>query len=295
MTRSPLRPPVGYSRRPGAARPVSLVCAFALVALALGGCVGASGGPSAAAWTAGPETSALPIPTAVWSPTPGPSGASASPAAEPGRAEITHQIQVVDGYVSMYVSLVNTDVEALTFINTLYDTEPDKLWTPLIAIPLKAGGNAVVTRGGRFFPSPAIVPAGGRAVYVMGGQRLAGGQPVDGVAAFAEPIINIKACLTRGMNDAPGIPLGVEGVTWSVAAGVTTVRGTLVETKGSQRASLPMVGAAFFDAAGGFLGAVVDTRAGDAMVPYSRRPFVISGRGVKTDAIARVEAYAVIQ
>jgi len=256
---------------------------------------GAPVGATPAAWTAAPDASALPIPTALWTPSPAPAGASASGTPSPLHAEMTHDIQVVDGYVSMYMSLRNTGSEPLTFINTLYDTEPDKLWTPLVAVPFKAGGSAVVTRAGRFFPSPAIVQPGDSAVYIMGGQHLAAGQPAAGVDALAQPVINIKYCPTRGMNDVPGVPLTVEDVTWSEAGGVTTVRGTLVETLGSQRPSLPMVGAAFFDASGGFLGAVVDSRAGDAMAPHSRRPFEISGRGVRADAIARVEAYAVIQ
>ncbi len=295
MTRSPLRPPVGNPRRVSGARPVGLVCALAAVSLALGGCTGAPGGAETAGWTAAPGASSLPIPAAPRTPAPASSGAAAAGTPSPFRAAMPHEVQVVDGYVSMYLSLQNTGSEALTFINTLYDTEPDKLWTPRIAIPFKAGGNALVTRAGRFFPSPAIVQPGGRAVYIMGGQRLAAGQPAGGIDALAEPVINIKYCPTLDMNDVPGVPLRVENVTWSEAAGVTTVRGTLVETGGSQRASLPMVSAAFFDAEGGFLGAVVDARAGDAMAPHSRRPFEISGRGVKADAIARVEAYAVVQ
>jgi hypothetical protein len=263
------------------------------------------GGPAAggSATPAGSAASpAIPTEPATWPPVTAapsataPAAASASDAieAKPGTSKIVPAVQVVDGYASMYVSLQNRATEALTFINTLYDTEPDKLWTPQVTIPYAAGGNALVTRAGRFFPSPAIVPAGQDAVYIMGGQQLAMGQPSNGTAAFAKPVTNIKACLTRGMNDTPGVPLEVKDVSWSSSGGVTTVRGTLVETEGSGRPSLPMVGVAFFDAAGGFLGAVVDPRGGDAMAPYSTQAFEISGRGVDTSRVARVEAHAVI-
>jgi hypothetical protein len=300
MTPSSRRLDDARRRRPHR-RATGLLATLAVVAGLLAGCT-TSGGSTPAAVTTAPPT---------WPPvTPAPPAASAGGAgsaasaeagasggaieARPGDAKILPQVQVVDGYASMYVALENRGGEALTFINTLYDTEPDKLWTPQVTVPYAAGGNALVTRAGRFFPSPAIVAPGADAVYLMGGQQLAMGQPATGTQAFAAPITNIKACLTRGMDDPPGVPVQVKDVSWSESGGVTTVRGTLVETQGSQRPSLPMVGAAFFDAAGRFVGAVVDARGGSAMAPYSQQSFEISGHGVDASRVARVDAYAVI-
>ncbi len=287
-----------HGRRPRSGR--GLVAVLAILAVVVAGCTSSGAATPLAVATEAPTWPPV-------TPTPSPSGPAGSAAAstaasasgdaieaKPGDANILPQVAVVDGYASMYVALQNRASEALTFINTLYDTEPDKLWTPLVTIPYAAGGNAIVTRNGRFFPSPAIVPAGGEAVYLLGGQQLAMGQPSAGASAFARPVTNIKACLTRGMNDTPGVPLEVKDVSWSESGGVTTVRGTLVETQGSQRPSLPMVGAAFFDAAGAFVGAIVDARAGSAMGPYSQQPFEISGRGVDASRVARVAAYGVI-
>ncbi len=286
---------VSRRRGPRARATVALVSAAALIAVALAGCTSTPGATSSAAappTSEAPTATGTPAATATASAT---ATAASNGTPEPFRGEMTPQIQVIDGYVSLYITLRNTGSEALTFINTLYDTEPDQLWMPQVTIPFAAGGDALVTRAGRFFPSPAIVQPGDQAVYVMGGQYLVGGQPPGGVQALTEPATNIKFCPTRGMDDTPGVPLEVKDVTWSESDGVATVRGTLVETQGSRRPNLPMVGAAFFDAAGAFVGAVVDARAGDRMAPYSQRPFEISGRGVDTARIARVEAYAVIQ
>jgi hypothetical protein len=191
-----------------------------------------------------------------------------------------------DGYVSLYMDLQNTGSEPLTFINTLYDTEPTKLYDPTVAFPWTDGSVALVTRQGRFFPSPAIVAPGQRAVYMLGGMA------VNGTGQLDSPVANIKFCPTRGMDDVPSIPVQVNDVAWSTADGVTTVRGTLVETEGSGRANPPTVGVAFFDKDGAFVGAVVDGRNGGRLAPNEQRPFKMEGRGVISDRIDRAEAFA---
>jgi hypothetical protein len=201
---------------------------------------------------------------------------------------MSNELQLEDGYLSMYMLLENIGTEPLTFLNTLYDDEPDQLWTPTVAYPWASGETALVTRAGRFFPSPAIVGPGQAAVYLMGGQE------VNGQGNLARPVANIKFCPTRGMDDEPGVPVAVEDVRWASSAGTTTVTGTLRETKGSSRPSLPVVGVAFFDAQGAFLGAVVGNRVGDALKPGDVRPFEISGPGVAVDRIDHAEAYAFI-
>jgi hypothetical protein len=201
---------------------------------------------------------------------------------------MTPQVLLVDGYVTMYMDLENTGSEPLTFLNTLYDTEPTRLYAPTVAFPWTAGGAAVVTRAGRFFPSPAIVQPGQRAVYVMGGM------PATGTGELASPVANIKFCPTRGMDDVPSVPVIVKDVTWSTTSGVTTVEGTLVETEGSRRVDPPVVGVAFFDTAGAFVGAVVDSRNGDRLQPLSSRPFTMTGSGVDAKRIFRAEAYAFV-
>ena len=103
---------------------------------------------------------------------------------------------------------------------------------------------------------------------------------------------NIKFCPTRGMNDVPSIPIEVKDVSWATKDGVTTVSGMLVDTEGSRRPDPPVVGVAFFDKAGNFVGAVVDSRNGDRMDPNSSRPFVMEGRGVDAGRIDHAEAYA---
>lgn len=199
------------------------------------------------------------------------------------------EVLLVDGYVSMYMNLQNTGSEPLTFINTLYDTEPTRLYTPLVAFPWTDGDTALVTRDGRFFPSPAIVQPGHRAVYIMGGEE------ARGSGQLAPPVANIKFCPTRGMNDIPGVSIKVADVHWSNSDGVTTVSGTLSETVGSRRTDPPIVGVAFFDKKGAFVGAVVNSRVGDRMRPYTTVPFEMEGRGVDASRIARFEAYAFVQ
>jgi uncharacterized OB-fold protein len=199
---------------------------------------------------------------------------------------MTPQVRLVDGYVTMYMKLDNTGTEPLTFLNTLYDIEPTRLYDPTVAFPWTDGETAVVTRAGRFFPSPAIVQPGHSAVYVMGGMQ------ARGTGVLATPVANIKFCPTRGMDDIPSIPIQVKDVTWSTTGGVTTVRGTLVETEGSGRPDPPVVGVAFFDRDGAFVGAVVDSRNGDRMQPNGSRPFEMTGRGVDAARIYRADAYA---
>jgi hypothetical protein len=199
---------------------------------------------------------------------------------------MTPHVLLVDGYLTMYMELVNTGNEPLTFLNTLYDTEPQRLYAPTVVFPWTSGESALTTRAGRFFPSPAIVQPGERAVYVMGGL------PAKGSGELDNPVANIKFCPTRGMDDVPSIPLQVRDVAWSSNGDVTTVTGTLVETEGSRRPDPPVVGVAFFDAAGEFVGAVVDSRNGDRMQPRGSRPFTMEGRGVDSTRIARAEAYA---
>ena len=201
---------------------------------------------------------------------------------------MTPQVLLVDGYVTMYMELDNTGSEPLTFLNTLYDIEPTKLYNPTVAFPWTDGSTAVVTRAGRFFPSPAIVQPGHSAVYVMGGM------PAKGTGQLATPVANIKFCPTRGMDDVPAVPIEVKDVAWTTSDDVTTVRGTLVETEGSRRPDPPIVGVAFFDKDGAFVGAVVDSRNGDRMQPNSSRAFEMEGHGVDAARIYRAEAYAFV-
>jgi hypothetical protein len=276
---------------------VVLVAIFTILAILVVGCGGAASG--GAAWTLGPTapatdsvaapTTAAPSSSSV--PAASPSSAAAIPSAssaKPFSGRMSREVKLVDGYLTMYMSLENTGTEPLTFINTLYDTEPDQLYMPTVAFPFTSGQTAAVTRAGRFFPSPAIVQAGDQAVYLMGGV------PAKGTGQLAEPIANIKFCPTRGMDDIPGVPVEVNDLSWSSGNGMTTVRGMLVETKGSQRSSLPTVGVAFFDKTDSFIGAIVGTRVGDRLEPNSTHPFEIEGRGVAADLIARAEAYAFI-
>lgn len=269
---------------------------LASLSILLVACGGAA--PGGAAWTFGPTAraaaSAGPSSTAVASspdPSASPNPDAAIPSTEtakPFSGRMSHEVRLIDGYVTMYMALENTGTEPLTFINTLYDTEPDQLYTPTVAFPFTNGETAAVTRAGRFFPSPAIVQPGDRAVYLMGGILS------KGTGELTAPVANIKFCPTRGMDDVPGVPLEVAGLSWSSTDGVTTVRGTLTETIGARRPSLPIVGVAFFDGADRFIGAIVETRAGDRLAPNSTRPFEIEGRGVAADEIVRAEAYAFI-
>ena len=252
---------------------------------------GLAAGPSATGQAStAPSSSAAPVGTPAASspviPTPSPLDPSATPKAFSGR--MTPQVLLVDGYVTMYMELDNTGSQPLTFINTLYDTEPDRLYAPTVAYPWASGDAALVTRAGRFFPSPAIVQPGEKAVYVMGGM------PAKGTGELAMPVANIKFCPTRGMDDVPSIPVEVKDIAWSTADGVTTVTGTLVETEGSRRPDPPKIGVAFFDADGAFVGAVVDGRNGDRLAANGSRSFTMEGRGVDAARIVRAEAYAYI-
>lgn len=278
-------------------RPTGLVLVAALTGLSL--LLVACGGSASSGrtWTFGPtatSTDAV-VPSDASAGASGPVASPSSSAAaagtdspKPFSGRMTHQVRLIDGYVTMYMSLENTGTEPLTFLNTLYDDEPDQLYSPTVVFPFASGDTATVTRAGRFFPSPAIVQPGDRAVYIMGGQK------ANGSGQLAAPVANIKFCPTRGMDDIPGVPLEVDDLAWTEADGVLTVRGTLTETMGSRRPALPTVGVAFFDDADGFIGAVVDSRAGAPMAPNSYRPFEISGSGVAVDHIARAEAYAFV-
>ena len=261
------------------------------VALVAAGCAG--GATASPGWTFGPTlASGSPSGTAS-TPSAVPSSAVVAPSPsggtpKPFSGEMTPHVLLVDGYVTMYMELVNTGNEPLTFLNTLYDTEPTRLYSPTVVYPWASGEPAVTTRAGRFFPSPSIVQPGDRAVYILGGM------PAKGSGELAAPVANIKYCPTRGMDDIPSVPVEVRDVTWSAADGVTTVKGALVETEGSRRVNAPVVGVAFFDRAGAFVGAVVDSRVGDRLDPRSSRPFSIEGRGVDTSRIFRAEAYAYV-
>ncbi len=298
----------------------TLVVAGTVISLAflISGCGGAPAG--GAGWTFGPtlapaatstspasavpsqatpsQAAASPVPASpAATPVPASPSATSSPVlSTPGPGEtpkafsgrMTPQVILHDGYVSMYMDLENTGSEPLTFLNTLYDIEPDKLYAPVVDFPWTTGETAVYTRQGRFFPSPAIVQPGDRAVYVMGGMEARGN------GQLAQPVANIKFCPTRGMDDTPSLPVQVDGVTWSTTGGVTSVSGTLVQTSGPQRVDPPVVAVAFFDASGAFVGAVVGSRVGDHLVPGEVTPFAIEGRGVETDRIVRAEAYAFV-
>ncbi|MEO8245682.1 MAG: hypothetical protein ABI622_01060 [Chloroflexota bacterium] len=239
---------------------------------------GAASGASApgAAGSASPVSLAIEVP-----PVPGP--------VKPFRGEASQQVYIRDGLVSMYFELRNVGEEPITWLNTLYDYEPQQLYTPVVQLEWQEGGRAVYTRAGRFFPSPAIIQPGDAAVYVMGGQ------PVQGAGTPGDLLTHIKYCPTRGMDDVPGIPVPVEEVTWqSNADGTVTARGTLVESAGSLRRRPPQVGVAFFDAQDRFIGAVVSPSDGQPLEPNQRRAFSISGAGVSGEAIATARAWALI-
>lgn len=261
--------------------------ALAAVLLVVDGC-GPSGGESA---TPGPTTSA------------GPSGGSPDPAAQtliytidprpgpvqPFRGEMVQHVHLAHGQVSMYFELRNIGEDPVTFINTLYDYEPQQLYTPVVRLEWAEGGNVVYTRAGRFFPSPSIVPAGATAAYLMGGQ------PVQGTGTPADLIAHIKYCPTRGMDDTPGVPLAVSDLSWEVGQeGEVIVAGTIAEEQQAERNHPPMVGVAFFAADGTFIGSVVSAAAGEPLGPGESRPFAITGGGVSTDQIDHATAWAVI-
>lgn len=208
---------------------------------------------------------------------------------KPFRGEASQQVYIRDGRVSMYFELSNVGEEPITWLNTLYDYEPQQLYTPVVQLEWQEGGRAVYTRNGRFFPSPAIIQPGDAAVYMMGGE------PVQGAGTPGDLLTHIKYCPTRGMDDVPGIPVPVEDVTWQANGdGTVTASGTLVESAGSLRTRPPQIGVAFFDAQDRFIGAVVTPADGAALEANERRPFSISGGGVAGDEIASARAWALI-
>jgi hypothetical protein len=205
---------------------------------------------------------------------------------KPFRGEMVQHVRIVDGYISMFFELSNIGEEPVTFLNTLYDYEPDQLYTPAVRLEWEEGGNLVYTRSGRFFPSPAILQPGESGAYLMGGQ------PVSGDGEVGDLVTHIKYCPTRGMDDLPSIPLRVDELAWSVEDGVTTVSGTLTQEAGAARPGSPTVGVAFFDATGTFAGAVVAPTAGQALEVGVPAGFEISGRGVAAGGIAEARAFA---
>lgn len=242
--------------------------------------------PSSGPTTSSGPSGGVPDPAAVTltytvGPRPGP--------VQPFRGEMIQHVHMAHGQVSMYFDLRNIGEDPVTFLNTLYDYEPQQLYTPVVRLEWAEGGNAVYTRAGRFFPSPAIVPAGETAAYLMGGQ------PISGSGTPADLVAHIKYCPTRGMDDVPGIPLGVAGLAWEVGeGGQVTVQGILVEERQMDRNHAPMVGVAFFAIDGSFIGSVVSAAVGDPLAPGESRPFTIGGGGISTDRIDHATAWAVI-
>lgn len=272
----------------GPSRRLRTILAIGVVAAA---CTPTSGVPGTGQPSAGPTTSS------------GPSGGTADPAAQtltytvgprpgpvkPFRGEMVQYVHLAHGQASMYFELRNIGEDPVTFINTLYDYEPQQLYEPVVRLEWAEGGNAVYTRAGRFFPSPAIVPAGTTAAYLMGAQ------PIQGAGSPADLIAHIKYCPTRGMDDVPGVPLGVADLSWEVAeGGEVTVTGTMVEEQQAERNHSPMVGVAFFAADGEFIGSVVSAAVGEPLAPGESRAFSITGGGVSTDRIDHATAWAVI-
>jgi len=205
---------------------------------------------------------------------------------KPFRGDMIQEIRVVDGYLSMYFELRNVGEEPVTFLNTLYDYEPEELYTPAVRLEWQEGGNAVYTRSGRFFPSPAILQPGETGVYLMAGQR------VQGTGTYGDLVTHIKYCPTRGMDDVPSQPLQVTDLAWDTTDGVTTVTGTLTQRDGAARPARPTVGVAFFDGDGAFVGGVVQTSVTDSLAVDVPVAFEISGRGVMSDRIATARAWS---
>jgi hypothetical protein len=257
--------------------------------LVLSACAGSPGStgerpsatPVASALPMTPSASAAPSVQAAHFEIPPPPGP-----VQPYRGSMSEDVLVVDGYASMLVRLKNVGQDPVTFLNTLYDYEPHDLYTPNVQIEWQSGAPAVGTRFGRFFPSPAVVPPGKEAVYLMAGQKVSGSGQIGSVVS------HIKFCPTRGMDDVPADVLGVSGLTWSTSGGVTTVQGMLQETAGNSRATPPTIGVAFFDASGAFVGGVLATDVGARLGPNERRTFEISGSGVLADRIASATGWA---
>lgn len=255
------------------------------VLLAISGCaVGTDSGSPTAAPSASPTIAATLPPgerlVARWEvgPVPGPT--------KPFRGEVVQEVQIYDGYATMRFVFRNIGEEPITWLNTLYDYEPQQLYEPLIRLEWSHGEQAFASRNGRFFPEPAIVDPGEEAVYLMGARPVAGGGEIGDL------VTHIKYCPTRGMDDVPGLPLEVSGLEWETADGLTTVRGTVSEVAGVRRASSPTIGVAFFDPTGEFVGAVVADDVGGRLEPGESRSFEISGPGVIGDAIAGADGYA---
>ena len=270
-------------RLPGAGRRAQVV----LLALLVAGCATPSappeandGSPVASSSSQAGRDTPIRVSREV-PPVPGP--------VKPFRGEASQEVYIRDGLVSMYFELRNIGEEPITWLNTLYDYEPQQLYTPVVQLEWEEGGRAVYTRNGRFFPSPAIIQPGEAAVYVMGAQ------PVQGNGTPGDLLTHIKYCPTRGMDDVPGIPVPVEDVAWQANDdGTITATGTLVETAGSLRARSPQIGVAFFDAQEAFIGAVVTPADGEALGANARRPFTITGPGVAVDEVASARAWALI-
>jgi hypothetical protein len=202
---------------------------------------------------------------------------------------MTQHVHIAHGLVSMYFELRNVGEDPVTFINTLYDYEPQQLYEPVVRLEWTEGGDAIYTRAGRFFPSPAIVPAGTTAAYLMGGQ------PISGSGTPGDLVAHIKYCPTRGMDDVPGIPLAVSDLSWVVNEdGEVTVAGSLFEEESVERNHAPMVGIAFFAVDETFIGSVVSAAVGDPLVPGEGRAFTLSGGGISTERIDHATAWAVI-
>jgi hypothetical protein len=267
--------------RAGAAVRRRRAAALACLLLVASGCAAAPGSSQLAS-----EPAASPIASAVpdayftreQGPPPGPD--------KPFRGDMRQQVRIVDGYLSMYFELDNTGSEPVTFLNTLYDYEPDQLYTPAVRLEWQEGGNAVYTRSGRFFPSPAILQPGEVGIYLMGGR------PVQGQGTPGDLVTHIKYCPTRGMDDVPSQPVQVDDLAWSTSDGITTVSGTLTQLDGPTRPATPTVGVAFFDGTGEFVGAVVEVSVGGALETGQARRFEISGRGVMADQVATARAWA---
>jgi hypothetical protein len=198
---------------------------------------------------------------------------------KPFRGEMTQDVQVFQGWVTMRFELRNTGEEPVTFLNTLYDYEPFQLYEPLVRLEWTDGTAASSGRGGRFFPTPAILEPGQVGVYLVGAT------PVleAGNGELGDLVTHIKYCPTRGMDDQPGLPLEVTDLEWESEDGVTTVRGMLHETQDSRRFGRPTVGVEFIGPDGEFLGAIVDDGVGEPMQAGESRPFEISGPGVRAD------------
>jgi hypothetical protein len=259
-----------------------------VAAVVLAGCSSAEPGARSEAPSASAVASA-PLPSAggelvtaryEMGPPPGP--------VKPFRGEMTTDVQVYDGWVSMLIHLRNTGEEPVTFLNTLYDYEPLQLYEPLVRLEWGDGTAAASTRRGRFFPTPAILQPGEEGLFLLGGQPLL--EPGNG--ELGDLVSHIKYCPSRGMDDQPGVPLEVSGLEWDTSNGITTVRGKLNETQDVRRFGSPTLGVYFLDDAGNFLGAVVDDGVGAAMSPGEQRDFEISGPGVQADRIASAQAVA---